>query len=94
MLCFLFLKLCEAGGRRGELRSLPGDFHHAPAVRKKSMVKIGNHKERLRDHVRFPDLGQSPNVPHREALRLRKSGSEATPDFAALIRFLPIRPRA
>ena len=94
MLCFLFLKLCEAGGRRGELRSLPGDFHHAPAVREKSMVKIENHKERLRDHVSFPDLGKSPNVPHREALLLRKSGSEAIPDFAALIRFLPIRPRA
>ena len=94
MLCFLFLKLCEAGGRREELRSLPEDFHHAPAVRKKSMVKIGNHKESLRDHVSFPDLGQSPNVPDREALLLRKSGSEAIPDFAALIRFLPIRPRA
>ena len=94
MLCFLFLKLCEAGGRRGELRSLPGNFHHAPAARGKSMVKIENYKERLRDYVSFPDLGQSPNVPHREALLLRKSGSEAIPDFAALIRFLPIRPRA
>ena len=94
MLCFLFLKLCEAGGRRRELRSLPGDFHHAPAAREKSMVKIGTHKEHLRDHVSFPDLGQSPNVPHRKALLLRKSGSEAIPDFAALIRFLPIRPRA
>ena len=76
MLCFLFLKLCEAGGRRGELSSLSGDFHHAPAVREKSMVKTGNHKERLRDYVSFPDLGQSPNVPHREALLLRKSGGE------------------
>ena len=47
-----------------------------------------------RPYVSFPDLGQSPNVPHREALLLRKSGSEAIPDFAALIRFLPIRPRA
>ena len=58
------------------------------------MVKTGNHKERLRDYVSFPDLGQSPNVPHREAPLLRKSGSKAIPDFAALIRFLPIRPRA
>lgn len=90
----LILKTLRSRRKAGGTPFLPGDFHHAPAVREKSMVKIEKYKERLRDHVSFPDLEQSPNVPHREALLLRKSGSEAIPDFAALIRFLPIRPRA
>ena len=54
-----------------------------------AFVKTGRvcRRQGTAPHGEFPDLGQSPTFPIAKRFLLRKSRSEATPDFAALIRF-------